>query len=43
MHGGTLSRQLFKPENLPGNKDCERRLRTRNKKTQNNFDEIFYL
>ena len=29
---GTQSRQLFKTENLPGNTDCERRLRTRNSK-----------
>ena len=34
----------FKTENLPGNTDCERRLRTRNNKNDKiTFDEIFYL
>ena len=43
MHWGTQSRQLFKTENLPGNTDCERRLRTRNNKWQNNFRRNFLL
>ena len=41
MHWGTQSRQLFKTENIPGNTDCERRLRTRKNKWQNIFRPNF--
>ena len=41
MHWGTQSRQLFKTENLPGNTDCERRLRTRSNKWQNKYRRNF--
>ena len=33
--------QLFKTENHPGNKDCKRRLLTRNKNLHNNFRQNF--